>query len=453
VPRTCGPDRRPLKTKRPNGSYWRTFRTFPGRPLSGQQSVYDVDLFAARLEFATSGRHQIGVETSVALPREGLWAYRDTGPSSYDLQQRAQGIIMRIVVLPGDGIGPEITAATCNVLRAAAARFDLGMQLEEHAVGHASLEQFGATVRPGLLETVCSADGLILGPTATADFRDEQSGEVNPSKYFRKSLDLFANLRPARTYPGLRNAFGAFDLVVVRENTEGFYADRNMEQGNSELLVTPDVVISLRRITRHCCERIAHAACRLAMNRRRHLTIVHKANVLKVGDGMFLDICRKIARDYPGLAVDDILVDAMMAHVVRQPDRFDVVVATNMFGDILSDLTAELSGSLGLGGSLNVGADFAMAQAAHGSAPDIAGRDVANPISLILSAALLLAWHGERTGDARYATAARAIEDAVAAAMQNGRATRDVGGTLGTAATGQAIAEILKSERAAAAAL
>jgi 3-isopropylmalate dehydrogenase len=246
----------------------------------------------------------------------------------------------------------------------------------------------------------------------------------------------------------LRNRFGAFDLVVVRENTEGFYADRNMEQGNSELLVTPDVVVSLRRITRHCCERIAEAACKLAMKRRKHLTIVHKANVLKVGDGMFLDICRQTARAYPDLRVDDILVDAMMAHVVRQPDRFDVVVATNMFGDILSDLTAELSGSLGLGGSLNVGANHAMAQAAHGSAPDIAGRDVANPISLILSVALLLAWHGERRGDGRYEAAARAIESAVALAMRRGRATRDVGGALGTAATGRAIVEILQSEMA-----
>ncbi len=360
---------------------------------------------------------------------------------------------MRIVVLPGDGIGPEIAAATSDVLRAASTRYELNVQLEEHAVGHASLEQFGATVRPGLLDIVRSADGLILGPVSALDFKDEQSGEINASKYFRKNLDLFANMRPARTYPGLRNAFGAFDLVVVRENTEGFYADRNMEQGNSELLVTPDVAISLRRITRHCCERIAHAACRLAMNRRKHLTIVHKASVLKIGDGMFLDTCRQVASNYPGLAVDDILVDSMMAHVVRQPGRFDVVVTTNMFGDILSDLTAELSGSLGLGGSLNVGSEHAMAQAAHGSAPDIAGHDVANPTSLVLSAALLLAWHGERSGDARYATAARAIEDAVAAAMRSGRATRDVGGGLGTAATGQAIAEILKSERAAAAAL
>jgi 3-isopropylmalate dehydrogenase len=355
---------------------------------------------------------------------------------------------MRIVVLPGDGIGPEIAAATSNVLRAASDRFELGLQLEEHAVGHASLQQFGATVRPGLLEIVRSADGLILGPTATFNFKDERKGEINPSKFFRKNLDLFANLRPARTYPGLRNRFGAFDLVVVRENTEGFYSDRNMEQGNSELLVTPDVVVSLRRITRLCCERIAQAACKLAMRRRKRLTIVHKANVLKIGDGMFLDICRETARAYPDLVVDDVLVDAMMAYVVRQPDRFDVIVTTNMFGDILSDLTAELSGSLGLGGSLNVGATYAMAQAAHGSAPDIAGRDVANPISLILSAALLLAWYGERVGDVRYEAAARAIENAVAVAIQSGRATRDVGGNLGTAETGQAIVEILQSDMA-----
>jgi 3-isopropylmalate dehydrogenase len=364
------------------------------------------------------------------------------------VQQDFKEFIMRIVVLPGDGIGPEISAATYNVLRAASERFQLGIQTDEHEVGHASLKQFGSTIPPGLLETVQAADGLILGPAATFDFKDEQRGEINPSKYFRKNLDLFANVRPARTYPGLRNRLGDFDLVVVRENTEGFYADRNMEQGNGEILVTSDVVISLRRITRHCCERIAQAACQLAMRRRKHLTIVHKANVLKIGDGMFIDICRAAARGYPDLEVDDILVDAMMAHVVRQPDRFDVIVSTNMFGDILSDLTAELSGSLGLGGSLNVGAKHAMAQAAHGSAPDIAGRDIANPFSLILSTALLLAWHGERTNAPRFESAARAIEGAVATAIQSGRATKDVGGKLGTAATGQAIVDILQSDKA-----
>jgi 3-isopropylmalate dehydrogenase len=293
---------------------------------------------------------------------------------------------------------------------------------------------------------VRAADGLILGPTATFDFKDEARGEINPSRHFRKSLDLYANVRPARTYAGRPSRLGDFDLVVVRENTEGFYADRNMEQGSGEMLVTPDVVISLRRITRLCCERIAHAACRLAMKRRRHLTIVHKANVLKIGDGMFLDICSEAASQYGGLEVDDVLVDAMMAHVVRNPDRFDVIVATNMFGDILSDLTAELSGSLGLGGSLNVGDRHAMAQAAHGSAPDIAGQDVANPVSLILSAALLLAWHGEKIGAARYEEAARAIEEAVATAIAQGRATRDIGGSLGTAAMGAAVAQLLHSK-------
>jgi 3-isopropylmalate dehydrogenase len=354
---------------------------------------------------------------------------------------------MRMVVLPGDGIGPEITSATTRVLKAASEHFQLGVVIEEHPVGHESLRKFGTTVQPGLLETVRSADGLILGPTATFDFKNEQSGEINPSKYFRKALDLFANVRPARTYAGLRNPLGDFDLVVVRENTEGFYADRNMEQGNGEILVTPDVVISLRRITRACCERIAKSACQLAMRRKQHLTIVHKANVLKIGDGMFLDICRETARGFPGLVVDDILVDAMMAHVARNPSRFDVIVSTNMFGDILSDLTAELSGSLGLGGSLNVGTEYAMAQAAHGSAPDIAGRDVANPFSLILSMALLLAWHGERSGAARFAEAARAVESAVATAIETGRATTDVGGKLGTAATGEAIVELLTSGR------
>jgi len=352
---------------------------------------------------------------------------------------------MRIVVLPGDGIGPEISAATSHLLRVASELFQLGLVLEERPVGHASLALSGTTVQPDLLATVRAADGLILGPTATFDFKDEARGEINPSRYFRKNLDLFANIRPARTYSGRVSRFGAFDLVVVRENTEGFYADRNMEEGNAELRVTPDVVISLRRITRSCCERIAKAACELAMVRRRRLTIVHKANVLRMGDGLFLDICRQTALGYPGLVVDDVLVDAMMAHVVRQPERFDVVVATNMFGDILSDLTAELSGSLGLGGSLNMGADHAMAQAAHGSAPDIAGQDVANPVSLILSAALLLGWHGERNGEPRFVSAARAIEAAVAKAIGQGHATRDVGGTLGTAAAGAAIAALLQS--------
>ncbi|WP_336691456.1 isocitrate/isopropylmalate dehydrogenase family protein [Delftia acidovorans] len=350
---------------------------------------------------------------------------------------------MKIIVLPGDGIGPETMAATVQVLQAASRRFGLGLVLEHDVAGHESLRRHGATVTSALLDKVRAADGLMLGPMATYDFKDEARGEINPSKFFRKELDLYANIRPARTYPGMEQKVGAFDLVVVRENTEGFYADRNVESGGSEMLITPDVVVSLRRITRLCCERIARSAFELAMARRRHVSIVHKANVLKLGDGMFIDICHEVARDFPEVQVDDFIVDAMMAHVVRAPQRFDVIVTTNMFGDILSDLTAELSGSLGLGGSVNAGRDHAMGQAAHGSAPDIAGQDIANPFSLILSAGQLLGWHGHRRGLPAFEAAARAIEEAVVAAIQSGECTRDVGGRLGTAATGDAFARRL----------
>jgi 3-isopropylmalate dehydrogenase len=347
---------------------------------------------------------------------------------------------MQLLVLPGDGIGPEITAATVAVLRAASERFRLNLNLIEEPVGHESLRLFGTTVRPELLAAARAADGIVLGPTATFDFKDEERGEINPSMFFRKQLDLFANIRPARTYPGVPHRVGSFDLVVVRENSEGFYADRNMQAGGGEILVTPDVVISLRRITRPACRRIARVAFELAERRRNKVTIVHKANVLKIGDGMFIEECRNVAKDFPAIAVDDIIVDAMMAHVVRTPPRFDVIVTTNMFGDILSDLTAELSGSLGLGGSLNAGTKHAMAQAAHGSAPDIAGKNIANPLSLILSVALLLDWHGRRRQMNAFENAASAIARSIEAAVAAREATPDIGGKLGTRETGVALA-------------
>ncbi len=352
---------------------------------------------------------------------------------------------MKLLILPGDGIGPEIAKATTCVLRAVSEIHTLNLDLHEDTVGHESLARYGITVRPEILEMAKAADGLVLGPTATFDFKDEARGEINPSKFFRKALDLFANIRPSRTYEGHRGPVGDFDLVVVRENTEGFYSDRNMAAGSGEMLVTEDVAISLRRITRRCCRRIAETAFALAAGRRHHVSIVHKANVLKIGDGMFIEECRAVAANYPQVAVEDFIVDAMMAHVVRKPQRFDVVVTTNMFGDILSDLTAELSGSLGLAGSLNSGDRYAMAQASHGSAPDIAGTDKANPFSLILSSAQLLEWHGNRTGKAQFRRAAKAIEAGIEAAVAAGETTRDIGGRLGTAETGEALAARLRA--------
>jgi 3-isopropylmalate dehydrogenase len=352
---------------------------------------------------------------------------------------------MHLLVLPGDGIGPEITAATLTVLRAGSERFDLRLHIEEAAIGHAGLRAHGHTIHPDIVAKARNADGVVLGPTSTFEFKEPAKGEVNPSMTLRKSLDLFANIRPARTYAGLPLRCGEFDLVVARENTEGFYADRNMEAGSGEMMVTKDVAISLRRITRFCSERIARAACELAMTRRKHVTIVHKANVLEVTDGLFIEECRKVAREFPAVTVDDVIVDAMMAHVVRNPQRFDVIVTTNMYGDILSDLTAELSGSLGLAASLNAGTDHGMAQAAHGSAPDIAGRNIANPLSLILSVAMLLAWHGRRRKANAFEAAAAAIEKAVEAAIEAKESTGDIGGRLGTRETGEAVAARLRA--------
>ena len=352
---------------------------------------------------------------------------------------------MKIVVLPGDGIGPETMSVTVAVLQAVSKQFDLQLDLQHDIAGHDSLKRHGATVTHALLEKVRQADGLMLGPMATYDFKDEAKGEINPSMFFRKQLDLFANIRPARTYTGVKTITSAFDLVVVRENTEGFYADRNMAAGNGEVLVTPDVGLSMRRITRSCCERIARSAFELAMQRHKHVTLVHKHNVLKITDGIFLDACHAVAKEFPEVRMDDVIVDAMMAHVVRDPAKFDVIVTTNMFGDILSDLTAELSGSLGLGGSLNAGDHHAMGQAAHGSAPDIAGQNKANPFSQVLSAAMLLAWHATRSGKPPYLKAAQAMEQAVGACVAAGECTRDIGGTLGTLETGLALRRRLKT--------
>lgn len=346
-------------------------------------------------------------------------------------------------MIAGDGIGPEISAATKQVINAVKQVFKLNLEIEDEIAGHESLKKYGATVTSMLLKKVEKADGLILGPMSTYDFKDETKGEINPSKFFRKSLDLYANIRPAKTYAGLRSPVNNFNLIVVRENTEGFYADRNMEQGSGEILVTPDVAISLRRITRHCCERIAQSAFELAQVRNKHLTIVHKANVLKIADGMFIDICHEIGKNFPEVLVDDFIVDAMAALLVRTPEKFDVIVTTNMFGDILSDLTAELSGSLGLAASVNAGSKHAMAQAAHGSAPDIAGKNLANPYSLILSSALLLDWYAQRSGNQEYTTAANAIREEIGAAILSKEVTKDIGGNLGTKEAGDVLAKKL----------
>ena len=341
---------------------------------------------------------------------------------------------MRMVVLPGDGIGPEITAATVRVLELVSKRFGLGLTFEQHDVGFASLNSRGSTITPEVLEACRGAQGIVLGPVSHSDYPPRAEGGINVSSELRIQLDLYANIRPSRSRDGLEHwGRTPMDLVIVRENTEGFYSDRNMYQGIGEFMPDPDMALSIRKITAKGSHRIARSAFELARKRRRKVTSVHKANVLKLSEALFLRECRKVAKEFPDVTYDEQLVDSMTALLVRDAQRFDCVVTTNMFGDILSDLAAELSGSLGLAGSINAGTTHCMAQAQHGSAPDIAGQDRANPTSLVLSAAMLLEWLSIKHGKDAFATAARAIEGATDTLLKDpARRTRDLGGALGT---------------------
>jgi 3-isopropylmalate dehydrogenase len=354
--------------------------------------------------------------------------------------------VTRLLLLPGDGIGPEIVAATREVLSAADAAFGLGLEMEEAEIGFAALKAQGTTIPDHVIAAARAADGIVMGPVSHNDYPPVAEGGRNPSGVLRKALDLYANIRPAATRDLLPSAVGRpFDLVIVRENTEGFYADRNMAQGPGEIMPDADMALAIRKVTRHASARIAEAAFQLAAARpARHVTAVHKANVLRLSDGLFLEECRRVAARHPDIIYDEVLVDAMAAHLVRAPDRFDVIVTTNMYGDILSDLAGELSGSLGLAGSLNAGADHAMAQAQHGSAPDIAGKGLANPAGLIASAAMLLDWQADRSGNPAFRLAARQIAEALSVTLA-APATRtpDLGGHATTADMASAICEEL----------
>lgn len=349
---------------------------------------------------------------------------------------------MKLLVLPGDGIGPEIVAATLAVLDRLNTIHRLGLAWEQRDIGFAALKTDGTTLPASVIEAVAASDGVILGPVSHLDYPPAEQGGVNPSGVLRTRFNLYANIRPARSREGMTILREPMDLVIVRENTEGFYADRNMHQGLGEFMPTPDMALAVRKVTAEASRRIARTAFDLARARRRKVTAVHKQNVLRVSDALFLREVRAVAADYPDVELDDVLVDAATALLVRTPGRFDVMVATNMFGDILSDEASELAGSLGLGASLNAGDNHAVAQAQHGSAPDIARQDKANPAALMLSTAMLLRWLGGRhQARTDLLTAADVLEQSVEAAIATpAERTADLGGPLGTTAFARAVA-------------
>ncbi len=348
-------------------------------------------------------------------------------------------------LLLGDGIGPEIVPAAVLIAEAAVeAGGAAPIQWRELPIGFKAIEEINEATPKSTLAALAETDGWLLGPHDSAAYPEPFRSELNPSGTIRKHFDLYANVRPAKAFPGSSAVVKNTDLVIMRENTEGFYADRSTYRGTGEFMPTPDIAIALGIITRKACERIAREAFEWASRRRKKVTIVHKANVLKMTTGLFRDVCREIAKEYPDVSVDDYHIDAMTVHLVRRANEFDVLVTENMFGDILSDLAGELAGSLGIAPSLNASGDRAMAQAAHGSAPDIAGQDRANPIAMILSTAMLFDWLGARHGDEAMSRAgsliARGVEDTVA----QGISTSDMGGNVGCREFAEAVAATVK---------
>jgi 3-isopropylmalate dehydrogenase len=338
----------------------------------------------------------------------------------------------RLGVLTGDGIGPEIVPAAVAAVDAAAAAEGASVEWLAVPMGHEAISLCHRALPEDALDLLAGTDGWLLGPHDSVSYPPALRAELNPSAVLRKHFDLFANIRPARVLAGVPAVVERMDLVIVRENTEGFYADRNTYRGSGEWMPVPGVAVAQGVFTRAAAERVARAGYQLARERRRHLTVVHKSNVLRLTTGMYQDVVYELAPEYPDVAVDDAHIDAMAAHLVRRPADFDVIVTENMFGDILSDLTGALSGSLGLAASLNASRTTAMAQAAHGAAPDIAGRGVANPVAMILSAAMLLDWLGGQRGDDRLVRAGARIDAAVTSVLASGVATPDLDGRAST---------------------
>jgi isocitrate/isopropylmalate dehydrogenase len=392
------------------------------------------------------GKVRMGRQAHAQKPQSIRLTRGPTGATSlqnFPTDKKEMG--MKFLIMPGDGIGPEIVPVAVAALKALDRKLGLNIALEEVPIGFASLETAGNTFPDEALAKARESDGVIMGPTDTLAYPPLVEGGRGPSAFMRTGLDLYANIRPAKTRPGVPSAVANMDLVFARENTEGFYADRSMHLGNGEMMVTEDVAIAVRKITREASRKIAEAAFKLALQRRKKVTIVTKRNVLKMTDGLFYDTVREVGKSYPDVEIDDVIIDAMSALMVRTPEAFDVVCTSNMYGDILSDLGNELAGGLGLGGTINAGDTHVMAQCVHGSAPDIEGRDIANPTAMVLSLAMMLDWIAAREQDNKLKEAGHLLNVALDAQLADpSTCTRDLGGPIGCKAFGQALVKRLE---------
>ena len=328
----------------------------------------------------------------------------------------------KVTLIRGDGVGPEITDAVVSILE----RADAPVEFEEVSAGLESLRAKGDPLPPAVLDSVRTNGVALKGPLTTPVGGGFKSVNVR----LRQSLDLYANLRPVKNFPAVPSRFQEVDLVVVRENTEDLYS-------GLEHVVVPGVVESLKIITERASTRIARFAFEYARSAgRERVTAIHKANIMKLSDGLFLDCFRRIAAEYPEIRADERIVDALCMDLVLRPETYDMLLLENLYGDIVSDLGAGLVGGLGLVGSANLGQDCAVFEAVHGSAPDIAGKNIANPTALLLSAIMMLSHVGAPQ-------VANRIGSALEATYAAGIRTKDIGGSAGTREFAAAVAERL----------
>ena len=327
----------------------------------------------------------------------------------------------RVTIIPGDGIGPEVVEAARSVVDA----LKLGFTWDYQEAGLAAQSSSGDALPEKTLESIRANKVALKGPTTTPVGSGHKSANVR----LRQALELFASIRPVRSWAGVSSRYTNVDLLVVRENTEGLYKGLEHE-------ITPGTVVSLKVVTQKASRRIAEAAFRLARAQgRQKVTVAHKANILKLGDGLFLNCAREVASSFSDVPINDMIVDGLCMKLVANPSAFDVILAENLYGDILSDLCAGLVGGLGLAPGANIGEDAAVFEAVHGSAPDIAGKGIANPIAMILSASLMLR-HMEKI------RAANSIDAAVAKCLLEGTTkTPDLGGGATTKELTRAIIE------------